>query len=530
MPQDSPTQTVPLSYSVSRPLGNLEVFFKTLADLGIPVNHEHWTVHLALRLRFVGSSGESIDPEPYLRLAWQVVRRQVPAIGSTITSPASASATSGAGDPGEGRPARPREKLTVTPFDADAWIRDTLVVHHGRRGEDASTFFTELRPSPTAMFYWLPVSSEVVIRSSHWRLDGIGLARLAHSFLTALADALWLGTDAPSLDAYAGKLAVPSQPLPPCLEDLARQARHRDSQKGNGKLKVDDDSKEPLDPELGAGADALVAEFLRGVPSIGLPTLAGSARAAPGASARASTRLSAAGTARVAAALRARDLSFTGAVHAAVARVTARYPQHPLCRSYAAFFPVNLRQALAAAAAAEEEDLVSGLYFSGLPICIDGMVPVQGSEGKEFGDVAREMTAVYRRDLTSFWETPGGRVVGMLDLAEPYLARTTALFGAPVPEGLPPVQTPDLSGLGRVETYLQREYGAGPGHSGKVEVDDVWIATEMLNRSVQFHVWSWRDRLNIAASFNKSFYDHEFVVEVLDSVVEELQTGLGVKP
>ncbi|ROV99215.1 hypothetical protein VPNG_08222 [Cytospora leucostoma] len=525
MPQDSPTQTIPPSNSVSRPLGNLEVFFKTLADLGTPVNHEHWTVHLALRLRFVSSNGDSIDPEPYLRRAWQVVRRQVPAIGSTITSPSSA--TSDTADPGDDKTERPRERLTVTPFDADAWINDTFVVHHGRQGEDADTLFTSLRPSPTAMFYWLPVSSEVVIRSSHWRLDGIGLTKLAHSFLTALADVLRLGPDAPSLDAYTGKLPASSQPLPPCLEDLARQVRLRDNRNDNDKSK-DNHSKGPVESHLELGADELVAEFLRGVPSIGLPTREGSAHSAPGASARASTRLSAADTARVTAALRARDLSFTGAVHAAIARVTARHPQHPLCKSYAAFFPINLRQSLAATAVVAEEELVFGLYFSGLPVCIDGMVPVPGGDGKGFDDVAREMTAVYRRDLTNFWKTPDGQVVSMLGLAEPYLARTTALFSAPVPEGLPPVQTPDLSGLGRVETYLQREYGSGTG-SGKVEVDDLWIATEMLNRSVQFHVWSWRDQLNIAASFNKSFYDHEFVAEELGSVVEELQTGLGVK-
>ncbi|KAK7737366.1 hypothetical protein SLS53_006670 [Cytospora paraplurivora] len=414
---------------------------------------------------------------------------------------------------GDDKANHPRERLTVTPFEADAWIKDTFVVHHSRQGEDANTLFTSLSPSPTAMFYWLPVSSEVVIRSSHWRLDGIGLTKLAHSFLTALADVLRLGPDAPSLDVYTDKLPASSRPLPPCLEDLARQVRLRDSRHGNDKSK-NNRSKELLESYLELGADELVAEFLRGVPSIGLPTREGSAHSAPGASARASNRLSTADTARVTAALRAKKFSFTGAVHAAIARVTALYPQHPLCKSYAAFFPINLRQSLAATAVVAEEELVFGLYFSGLPMCIDGMLPVQGGDGKGFDDAAREMTAIYRRDLIDFWKTPDGQVVSMLDLAEPYLARTTALFSAPVPEGLPPVQTPDLSGLGRVETYLQQEYGSDSG-SAKVDVDDLWIATEMLNRSVQFHDWSWRDQLNIAASFNKSFYHNEFIVGVL---------------
>jgi hypothetical protein len=36
--------------------------------------------------------------------------------------------------------------------------------------------------------------------------------------------------------------------------------------------------------------------------------------------------------------------------------------------------------------------------------------------------------------------------------------RTTALFNTPVPEGLPPVQTPDLSSLGRMESFIKEEY------------------------------------------------------------------------
>lgn len=178
-----------------------------------------------------------------------------------------------------------------------------------------------------------------------------------------------------------------------------------------------------------------------------------------------------------------------------------------------------------------KEELVFGLYFSGLPVCVNGMVADHGRDGgetkKSFDDVAREMTAVYSRNLSEFWTAPDGQIVGLLDLAEPYLKRTTALFSAPVPEGLPPVKTPDLSGLGRVETYLQREYESGSGGS-KVGVEDMWIGTEMLNKSIQFHVWSWRDELNIAACFNQSFYDQSFVAEVLERVTEELQTGLGL--
>ncbi|ROW01917.1 hypothetical protein VMCG_05515 [Cytospora schulzeri] len=532
MSKETSTLVVPPPGSISRPLGNLEVFFKTLADLGTPLGHEHWTVHLALRVRFVGSSqssGVDVDPELCLRRAWQVVRRQIPAIGSTISS--SALATSCLAVPGEDDAYEGRERLTLAPFDANVWVNDTFVVHRGQHGDDASTLFSTLGPAPTAMCYWLPNSSEILIRSSHWRMDGIGLSMLAHSFLTALAEVLRVGPDAASLEVYTGKIPAASQPLPLCLEDLARQVRSGNKKTSNGHEDKNDNAKGSTDPTLEAGADALVAEFLRGVPSIGLPTRADSENALPGPSARASTRLDAATTARVTAARKAKGFSFTGSVHAAIVRVTAGFPQHPLAKSYAGFFPVNLRQAIAPTGAATDEELVFGLYFSGLPICVDGMITNPGGHVgdtiKSFDDVAREMTAVYGRDLTEFWKVPDGQVVGLLDLAEPYLKRTTALFSAPVPEGLPPVQTPDLSGLGKVEAYLQHEYKASSGGS-TVQLEDMWIGTEMLNRSVQFHVWSWRDELNIAACFNQSFYDQSFVAEVLDRIVKELQTGLGL--
>ncbi|KAH6678003.1 hypothetical protein B0J14DRAFT_687862 [Halenospora varia] len=490
--------------SFSRPLGNLEVFFKTLADLGAPLQREHWAVHLALRLNFIsGGNIEISDPEPYLRRAWQLVRRQHPAIGSTISPAAHAS----------------RERLNLAPFDADAWVNDTFVVHRDHGNADA--LFSNIRPSPTTMCYWLPSSSELVIRSSHWRLDGIGMLMLGHSFLTALAEILRLGPNEASRDAYIENLPVSAQPLPQNLEELASKG----SGAGSDKNGIDSD----MELRTGASADALVAEFLRGVPSIGLPTRPDSENIPPGASARSQVRLDAATTAKLTATRRAKGFSFTGAVHAAIVRVTVGFPQHPLSKAYAAFFPVDLRKYLAATDVVAEDELVFGLYFSGLPVCVDGMVSSDNETpaSKSFEDVAREMTAVYGRDLAKFWTAPDGQVVSLLELAEPYLTRTTALFSTPVPEGLPPIQTPDLSGLGKVEAYLQREYESSP-EAPKVEVADVWIATEMLNRSIQFHVWAWKDELSIGASFNQSFYEKSFVVEVLGKVVKELLTGLGI--
>jgi hypothetical protein len=484
----------------SRPLGNLEVFFKKLADLGASLQREHWAVHLALRLKFVGSNDiEVSNPVPYLQKAWQAVRYQHLAIGSTIVLPSvNPDANSKASHAA-------RARLNIPSFEADTWLHNTFIVDPGHG--DANSLFSDLRSSPTIMCYWLPQSGELVIRSSHWRLDGIGMLTLEHSFLKALREVLRLGSNF-SLDSYRD-LPASAQYLPQNLEELAI----------NRAAEIPENHSEALE----AGANALVAEFLRGVPSVALPTRAGSEEALPGASSRLQVRLDASTTAEVTAARQDKGIGFTGAVHAAIVQVTATYPQHPLSKAYAAFFSDDLRQCINTTGAATKNELVFGLYFSGLPICVDGILS-DGDEApspKSFDQVAGEMTAIYGRDLAKFWTASNGEMVVLLELAEPLVARTTALFSTPVPEGLPPTQTPDLSGLGKLEAYLQHEYRSSP-EAPKVEVEDVCIGTEMLNRCVQFHVWSWKDELTIGASFNQIFYEKNFVVEVLDKVVKEL--------
>lgn len=266
------------------------------------------------------------------------------------------------------------------------------------------------------------------------------------------------------------------------------------------------------------------------MPSIGFPSKSGSEAAIPGSSQRVITCLDAGTTTKVAAACRDKGIKVTSAVHAAIVRVTASFPQHPLSKSYAAFVPVDLRRAIARTAAPDAETISksAGVYFSGLPVCVGSVLPGDGDPQKGVEAIARELGAVYSRDLDEFWAPPGSSIqaISLLDLAEPYVRRTTALFNAPIPEGLPPVQTPDLSSLGKIESYLQREYWID-GDS-KVGVTDFWLGTEMLTRNVQFHVWSWNGTLHLSACFNTSFYEKYFVVGILDKVIQELFLGCGV--
>ncbi|KAH6605227.1 hypothetical protein Trco_006934 [Trichoderma cornu-damae] len=493
----------------SRPLDTLENFFKLLSDSGSPVNREHWAVSLALQISF---RAPLKDPIPYMRRAWLLTGRLHPTLAGSVDADVDKSTS-------QSSPGKPI--LTVHPFDGDAWLAKTFVVqgsksiigNGGNGGDDAAPpaspaddLFAAMLSTGTPTCHWLPETNELFIRSAHWRIDGVGMLMLAHSFLSALASVLRNGLDR-DLDSY-GSL-VGGRLLTRSLDDLA-----------NAYL---DEASTPV--HIQAAADGLVSDFVRGVPSIGLPTLPGSEAAVPGDSARQALRIDASTTAAIMWACRSRKISVSSAVHAAIVRATATYPQHPLAVSYATFFPVDMRRRLPTPH--DGPDYAAGMFSAGLPICVaDVLGDAKGSGRKSYDEVAQQLASAYAKDLSRLATASDGSPVGMLEVIAPYVRRTTKLFTRPLPPGLPQIQNPDMSSLGKVEAYIRRSYG-DDGEQG-LDVTDFWLGTQMLSRSVQCHVWGFRDELNIAGCFNVSFYEAQFVMEFLRKVECELLTGLGI--
>ncbi|KAM0264142.1 hypothetical protein ACHAQJ_000888 [Trichoderma viride] len=491
----------------SRPLDTLENFFKLLSDSGSPVDREHWAVSLALRINF---KAPLTDPILYLRRAWLLTGRLHPTFTGSVVEDFNKSGS-------ETSPAKPF--LTIRPFDADAWVSKTFVVRNsnsdrtsGENGdsnttmpESASDLFAGILSNGTPTCHWLPTTQEVLLRSAHWRIDGIGMLMLAHSFLSSLASVLRNGLDC-DLNSYDE--LVGSRLLTRSLDDLTNAY-------------VDEDSTPVF---IQAAADELVGDFVQGVPSIGLPALPGSESTLPGDSAREALRIDAPTTAAIIAACRTRKISVSSSVHAAIIRATATYPQHPLAISYASFFPVDMRRRLPKPY--DGPDYAVGMFSAGLPICVrDVLGDARGSGRKSYEDIVQQLASAYSRDISRLTIDDDGNPVSMLEVIAPYVRRTTKLFAAPLPPGLPQIQNPDMSSLGNVEAYIQRSYG---GDEQGLEVADFWLGTQMLSRSVQCHVWGFRDQLNIAGCFNVNFYEVEFVKEFLKRVELELLTGLGI--
>lgn len=477
----------------SRPVDTLENFFIILNESGAPVNREHWAASAALKLNFKPSL---TDPIPYLRRAWLLTGRLHPTFTASVVKPSNDGSKSSS----------ERPLLTIPPFDADAWVSRTFLT---ASEASASAVFGGTLSNGIPTCHWLPTSQEILIRSPHWRIDGMGLLMLAHSFLSSLASVLRHGLDC-DLDSYDG--LVGSGLLTRSLDDVADAYIDEDTTPENVK----------------AAADGLVGEFVQGVPSIGLPTLPDSDTVPPGDTAREALRIDASTTAAIVAACRARKISVNSAVHAAIIRVTATYPQHPLAKHFTAFFPVDMRRHLPKPY--DGPDYAVGAFSSGLPICVRdvrGENNARGGSGpKSFEQIVQQLALVYATDLSRFTTDDEGNPVSMTKVVAPYVRRTTKLFSAPHPPELPQIQNPDVSSIGKVEAYIQRSYG---DEKEGFEVADIWLGTQMLSRSVQCHVWGFRDELTIAGCFNVSFYEVKFVKEFLEKVETELLAGLGIE-
>jgi hypothetical protein len=449
------------------------------------LNREEWSVSTAMKLSFPPSI---VSPENYLRRAWLILREQHPSLGAVAV-------LTSAAETGE-------RMLSISPVDADEWLSTTFfveVVHL-----NANSLYPSFQPSPTATCHWLPASQELVIHSSHWRIDGIGMFMLADNFMTHLVSVLTKGLDAHTDNQIANNLLTPS------FWDIVQAPTDEES----------------TPARLCNAVDAVLATFLRGMPSIGLPTTPGSETATPGVPARATAMLNPTMTTAVVDACRQRGLSVNSAVHASLARVTARYPQHPLAKSFTSFIPINLRPFTPAPG----PTVIVGNMISGLPLCVDNIVPRgEGFLAKNWADVAQDVNREYSKDISRIFD-PGnsGPPISQVDMAGPIQQRITQLLTMPMPSGPPPLQPPAFTGLGVTETHIQRAYAFGNGED-KVEVQELWLGVEVLNRQLCCHSWTFHDKLTLAGSFNETFYKKEFVQQILSDTLAELLQGLEIE-
>ena len=293
-----------------RPLSTVETLYKTLANLGTPINREHWAVRLYARFQ----SNHSVeDAETSIRHAWKTMRHDHPQIASY---------------------AEGNLRVYQTPDSGalESWLKETFIVDPIATPED---LLANVRPTPLPCLYYLPRDSEIFIQIPHWYIDGPGSFCLLNNLFEAIA--------APRQIDFGDE----TKNLSPGLEEalglpMSSIAEHQQA------------------------ATEMIMKHVGSLPSIGLPPDLPSQ--IPGATHRLELKLSPKLTKALVTACRARDITVTVATHAALVAATHRLAADEAQeRNYTSFGAIGLRPYLNQEYTDAKTHPIN-IYLYGLPV------------------------------------------------------------------------------------------------------------------------------------------------------------------
>ncbi|OJJ36261.1 hypothetical protein ASPWEDRAFT_52065 [Aspergillus wentii DTO 134E9] len=400
---------------------------------------------------------KQIPPPDQVKQTWKALRQQHPQIAAL--------------------PDESGTRLTYTspsPADLEAWADETFIVESVDSSGDH--LYKTLQPSPLFKLYYLPGTRELLFRAPHWRIDGIGLMHLQAAFLRILANG-------PPADLqFDGSEAAR---LSPSFDEAASIP-----------LEAGDSIYQAADAELDV--------FRNGLPSISIPTLP---NALPTAPRRMISGFSAGTTQRIISACKAHGITVTTAAHAALVVATLPYAQvnfDPATRGcgggkYTCFNAIDLRKYLPAPYSSSSTAV--SIYHTGIPFSVDL------SLNNTFTSMASVLAKGYSRNLSK--DEPRNA----LQFQAEYVRKVLELLGAAPEDPLRAPAHPELSSIGVVNGYLQADY---EGKASRHEVEDWWIAVEVINRLLCTNVWTWNGEMKLNVNWNEAFYDEDFVINFLD--------------
>lgn len=431
-----------------RPFDTIEQFYKLISAGAAALGREHWTVNIVAQLKLDPSLGH---PEPCLRSAWKATRFKLPQIAAFAVE----------------------NTYVYEVPDAlalQSWLDETFVVEP--LTATTADLYANGKPSPMAKMHYLPQTSEILIRSSHYRVDGIGALHLLDTFLKSLAVPVdvHFGSEptrlSPSLDQI---LSIPASV---CAESEAT---------ANDQIKL----------------------YIDNLPSIGLdPDLSS---LLPGGTRRCEIELSSDLTLSIISQCKQEGFSVTAGVHAAVIKATqhAANPSSSATK-WTTWISFDFRKYCPPPYNGADHGV--SIYHTGFPATL--------TPTTFFAD-ALKIQEYNSRNLTA----PDDNVFSYLNC---YVDKVRTLFTTPVPEGTPPPTEPLLGSLGVIDKQLTSWY------DGRVEVTDFWLGVEQLSPQLQIYVWTRAGRMKLSICYNESFYSADFVVGFLRAVKVELLQGLQI--
>ncbi|OOG00965.1 hypothetical protein ASPCADRAFT_202813 [Aspergillus carbonarius ITEM 5010] len=358
---------------------------------------------------------------------------------------------------------------TPTPTALQEWLNSTFIISPDLT--DADDLQRNGPPIHQSKLYYLPKTSELVLRAQHSAIDGIGVLIWWDKFFHAL-----------------------HHPLPEI--PFGQEHHHLDVP-----IHIALANNDPPTHEETQKATAKVLEYVSHLPGIGMVSQAGTTP--PGKSQHIEHRFSPDLTAAIIHGCKRRGISVTSAVHAAYVMVLMQHadPKSNTSR-YTTVNTFNLRDYL--------PERYRRKAATNCPINLPFSVELPVG----FAEVAGELHRRYRNDVRGDPE--------VLGLVGAYNAVLIAMLKAPEAQRVAVPTDAFVSSLGVVERYLRREYG------GVVTVRDYRFTVDAVLGMDALHVLTFRDELRLVYSFNDGYEEAGVIRGYLDDVERVLREEVVV--
>ena len=410
------------------------------------LDRDQWAKTAVAKVEFDPKLG---DPEQALKTAWKQVRYTYPEVAAF--------------------PYNDTYMYRIgNPEQVQLWVSATFVVEHDSTIDE---LFGHLPRNEQMMCYYLPATSEILVRSPHYRLDARGAIFVLNYLIKSLSNpepVLIFGGCAnnlsPSID---DALTIPYE-WNPKIEKAALQRLS---------------SLEPNHPLIELTPDA--QSHL------------------PGATKRHFIRFSEAETKSILKGVKAAGMDQTAAMHAAVIAAVVRLAPPSQVMSYMASFHCDLRYLIPKSSKTRSAPTVcTGLITT----------EVEVSPSTDLKSYYKQLAPVYATGYAPYVESSA--------CYHDKLAKTL------YPNGKGSVDVdadaqPRLGPLGVIDEQLTKQV------KGVVRVKDFWLGGEALTKRKMVHNWIWEDQMVFSCCYNENFWTAAFVERFLDTIKEVLMEDVA---
>ncbi|KAI0161028.1 hypothetical protein GGR52DRAFT_156878 [Hypoxylon sp. FL1284] len=453
------TEVSPEVYSTE--LGGVEKIYRFMSNIFKPTGREHWGLYCSCTLE-LGPSLSQRDPATALRDAWKALRQEFPALAIV--------------------PDGLTKKTYILPNASrvEKWAGETFIVE---RNTDPDAVLASYPARDHPSMYYFPKSSQVLFLASHWRIDGLGTCMIMDRFFAILT----ASTPSPAADSWTNDL----EKVSPRLEDALGAPTEET-------------------PEIHELAQKQIADHHKNaVHAGGIPYL-GDATTPPGSPAHTFVNFDAQTTAALIAACKARGVSVTAAVYAALADAVLALSREEgdAPEKYTAVMATNMRGYVRAPYGGREH--AAQVYIIGRSPTV--------AHGSSFADKTAQFAA-YSRD----WYDDDFLRAYRVTTRHHYDAMTQRR-PAPPPGGAPPPKPPSgvtLSSLGVIEKLLPAAYG-------DVRVAGFHFGVSMLTRQMLLYVWTFAGRMCFSVNYNDAYHDAASVRALIEHIRLVLAEEVGV--